>query len=164
MVTAWWQNSLIHWFFTVDMQQKTKPDVNPISFYMFKDSTKPSTLLSFSTSIHLGILEFKVPNEAKTHAIDSITKSAKKKKVSFTIPLCSSTSTESTPEQIQKLKSALKWTTTDNNAFQDHLSPKVQSWQDHNAPFQDHYPIQNPIENNSFQDHFSVKYVRDIIS
>ena len=87
------------------MQHKTKPDVIPISFYNFKDSTRPSTLLSYFASIHLGILKFKVSNEAKSHKIDAITK---KKNVSFNIPLCYSTPVESTPEQLQKLKSALK--------------------------------------------------------
>ena len=52
-------------FFTIDVQHKTKPDVIPISFYVFKDSTRPSTLLSYAASIHLGIIEFKVPNEAR---------------------------------------------------------------------------------------------------
>ena len=151
-------------FFTVDVQHKTKPDVIPISFYMFRDSTRPSTPLSYSAYIHLGIVEFKVPSEANTHKIDSITKSPEKMKVSFIIPLYSSTPTKSTPKQTQKLKLALKGTTTNNNAFQDYHSVKVQSLQDHNAPFQDHSPIQNSIENNSFQDHFSSKDVQDIIS
>ena len=79
-------------------------------------------------------------------------------------PTDTSTPTESTTKQTQKPKSALKWTTTNNNAFQDHHLLKVQSLQDHNLPFQDHSPIQNPIENNSFQDHFSVKDVWDIMS
>ena len=48
-----------------DVQHKTKPDVIPISFYIFKDSTRPFTLLSYSASIHLGVLKFKGPNEAK---------------------------------------------------------------------------------------------------
>ena len=32
-------------FFMVDVQHKTRPDAIPISFYVFKDSTRPSTLL-----------------------------------------------------------------------------------------------------------------------
>ena len=67
-------------FFTVDVQHKTKPDVIPISFYVFKDSMRPFTLLSYSASIHLGILESKVPSEARSYKINAI---SKKKSVSF---------------------------------------------------------------------------------
>ena len=48
-------------FFTVDVQHKTKCDIIPISFYVFKDSTRPSTLISYSTSIHLGLSSSKSP-------------------------------------------------------------------------------------------------------
>ena len=71
-------------FFTIDVQHKTKPDVIPISFYIFKDSTRPSTLFSYTAYVHLGIIEFKVPNEARSHSIDSI--KSKKKKISFPHP------------------------------------------------------------------------------
>ena len=85
-------------FFSIDVQHKTKPDIIPISFYVFKDSTRPSTLLSYAASIHLGIIEFKVPNEANSHTIDSI--QSKKKKISFSTPLCYSTPpTKSTPRR-----------------------------------------------------------------
>ena len=87
-------------FFTIDVQHKTKPDVIPISFYVFKDSTRPSTLLSYAASVHLGIIEFKVPNEANSHAIHSM--KSKKKKISFSTPLCYSTPpTKSTPKKPQ---------------------------------------------------------------
>ena len=100
-------------FFTVDVQHKTRPDAIPISFYVFKDSTRPSTLLSYATSIHLGILEFKVPNKARSYNINAI---SKKKSVSFNTPLCCSRPTKTTPQQSEKLKSSLKQNTT----FQDH--------------------------------------------
>ena len=93
-------------FFTIDVQHKTKPDVIPISFYIFKDFSRPSTLLSYATSIHLGIIEFKVPNEARSHYIDSI--NSKKKKISFSTPLCCSTPTKITPKKSQKPKPALQ--------------------------------------------------------
>ena len=93
-------------FFTIDVQHKTKPDVIPISFYVFKDSTRPSTLLSYVASVHLGIIEFKVPNEARSHSIDSI--NSKKKKISFSTPLCYSTPSKSPPKKSQKPKPALK--------------------------------------------------------
>ena len=61
-------------FFMVDVQHKTRPYVIPISFYVFKDSTRPSTLLSYAASIHLCILEFKVPIEARSYNINAISK------------------------------------------------------------------------------------------
>ena len=161
-------------FFTIDVQHKTKADV--ISFYIFKDSTRPFTLLSYAASIHLGIIEFKVPNEANSHTIDSI--KTKKKKISFSTPLCYSTPTKSTQKMSQKLKPALKLNTTDNITSQDHRS-QVHSFQDHspssqdhctpdylkNDAFQDHvssqdhFPIPKHTENYTFQDHLSVKDV-----
>ena len=68
-------------FLMIDIQHKTRPDAIPISFYVFKDSTRPSTLLWYAASIHLGILEFKVPMEARSYNINAI---SKKKSVSFT--------------------------------------------------------------------------------
>ena len=56
-------------FFTVDIQHKTLPTLIPLSFYVFQDSTSPHSLLSYSASIHLGIVEFKIPNKAKANAM-----------------------------------------------------------------------------------------------
>ena len=96
-------------YFTIDVQHKTSPDAIPISFHVFKDSTRPFTLLSYPTSIHLGIVEFKVPNEASSHiVVDSITNSSDANQGSFHTPLHSSTTTKKTPTQKPKLKSALK--------------------------------------------------------
>ena len=153
-------------FLMVDVQHKTRLDTIPISFYVFEDSTKPSTLLSYATSIHLGILEFKVPNEARSYNINAI---SKKKSVSFNTPLCCSRPTKTTPQQSEKLQSSLKQNTT----FQDHQSQQVQpvqdhspsfqdhfaSFQDHSASFKDHSSTKTPIENNAFQDPVSVKDV-----
>ena len=153
-------------FFTVDDQHKTRPDAIPISFYVFKDSTRPSTLLSYSASVHLDILEFKVPNEARSYNINAI---SKKKSVSFNTPLCYSRPTEAAPKQSEKSKSVLKQNTT----FQDHHLQQVQSsqyhsqlfqdhfasFQEHSASFQDHSSAKSPIENNTFQDPVSVKDV-----
>ena len=120
-------------FFSIDVQHKTKPDIIPISFYVFKDSTRPSTLLSYAASVHLGIIEFKVPNKANSHAIDSI--QSKKKKISFSTPLCYSTPpTKSTPKKAQKPKPVLKQNTTVNITSQDQQSSQVHSLQDHFCP------------------------------
>ena len=47
-------------FFTVDIQHKTLPKLIPLSFYIFQDTTNPHLLLSYSASVHLGIVEFKI--------------------------------------------------------------------------------------------------------
>ena len=69
-------------YFTIDLHHKTTLDVIPISFYVFEDSTRPFMLLSYPASIHLGIMEFKVPNKASSHAVvDSITNNRDVKQV-----------------------------------------------------------------------------------
>ena len=83
----------------VDVQHKTKPDVIPISFYIFKDSTRPFTLLPYSASIHLEILEFKVSNEARSYKINAI---SKQKSVSFNTPLCYSKPTGNYPKAVRE--------------------------------------------------------------
>ena len=159
----------------VDVQHKQ----NQMSslFHSTFSRTQPDHLPSYHIlfPFTLRIPEFKVPNEARSHKIDAI---IKKKNVSFNTPLCYSQPTENTPKQSLKLKPVLKWNITDNNTFQDHHSPQVQSLQDHflplqdhslslqdqKPPFQDNFPTQNSIENSSLQDHVSVKDVQDIIS
>ena len=85
-------------FFTMDIQHKTSPKLIPLSVYVFEDTTNPFSLLSYSTSIHLGIVEFKIPNEASTHAmVSSVTNTSQNKNVSFKVPLYSSTPAEVTP-------------------------------------------------------------------
>ena len=95
-------------YFTLDVQHKTSPDVIPITFYVFEDTIRPFTLLSYPASIHLGNVELKVPNEASFHAVvHSITDSSNVKQVSFSTPLHSST-TKKAPTQKLKLKPVLK--------------------------------------------------------
>ena len=45
----------------------------PTWFYVFEEATSPQILLSYVTSEHLGILEFKVPNLAAHSHIDTLT-------------------------------------------------------------------------------------------
>ena len=69
-------------FFTIDIQHKTLPKLIPLSFYIFEDTTNPFLLLSYSTSIHLGIVEFKIPNEASANAmVSSVTNTMVDRKV-----------------------------------------------------------------------------------
>ena len=56
-------------YFTIDVQHKTSPQIIPLTFYIFEDISRPFTLISYPTSIHLGIVEFKVPDGAGTHAL-----------------------------------------------------------------------------------------------
>ena len=51
-------------YIVLDSQCKTLPQVLPCKFYMFQDFTSPDTLLSYPTSLRLGIVEFTVPNKA----------------------------------------------------------------------------------------------------
>ena len=92
-------------FFTIDIKHKTLP----LSFFIFEDTTNPFLLLSYSTSIHLGIVEFKIPNEANANAIDgSVTNSLVNKKVSYKVPLCSSTPAKVIPTMPKPKKPILK--------------------------------------------------------
>ena len=113
-------------FFTSEVQHKTQQDIIPITFYVFENSTRPFTLLSYLTSVHLGIVQFKVLNEACSHAvIDAITNTSKDKHVTFSTPLQTSTPITKKTTRKQKLMSILK---------------SIQPSQDHSkiAPFQDH--------------------------
>ena len=85
-------------YFTIDIQHKMTPNVIPISLYIFEDSTRLFRLLSYPTSIHLGIMELKVPNEASSHTlVNSITNNPDVKQVSFSNPLHYSMTAKKTP-------------------------------------------------------------------
>ena len=109
-------------------------------FFFFEASTSPDILLSYPTSSKLGIVQFKVPNEAPINFLamtDTITNS---KTVTF------SQHTEGVPQKPynnreHKAKLVIK------QHFQDHPSTVTHS-QDYLLPFQDH---KQPIA--SFQDH-----------
>ena len=71
-------------YFTIDIQHKTSPQILPLTFYISKDISRPFTLISYPVSIHLGIVDFKVPNEAGTHPqVSSVTNTPNTKNVSF---------------------------------------------------------------------------------
>ena len=108
-------------FFTIDIQHKTLPKLIPLSFYVFEDTTSPFLLLSYSTSIHLGIVEFKIPNEASANAmVSSVTNTTVDKKVSYKVPLCSSIPAKVIPMMPELKKLILKWKRTKNKSLQDH--------------------------------------------
>ena len=131
-------------FFTIDIQHKTLPTLIPLSFYVFQDSTSPHLLLSYSASIHLGIVEFKIPNEAKTNAtVSSVTNTRPNKTVSFKDPLSCSTPTEAISATPIPQKSILKRKTQKNKSFQDH----------HNYNTTEDYTAQIHTEKQLFQDH-----------
>ena len=59
-------------YFIADIHHKTMPEVPPIRFYVFKDTTSPKILLSYAASERLGIVKFQIPNEAPSIALDTI--------------------------------------------------------------------------------------------
>ena len=52
-------------------------DSDPTRFYIFKDTTSPSILISYAASNRLGILHFSLANETTTTQIDTITTKSK---------------------------------------------------------------------------------------
>ena len=154
-------------FFTIDIQHKTLPRLILLS-YIFEDTTNPFLLLSYSASIHLGIVEFKIPHKANANAmVSSVTNTPVNKKVSYKVPLCSSTPTKVIPMMPEPKKPILKQKTTKNKSFQDHHNTlqNYNTTEDNtaqiyteNQSFQDHPTqiLQNNSKNNySFQDHSS---------
>ena len=139
-------------YFIADIQHKSQPDILQVRFFVFKDNTSPQILLSYSASIRLGIMEFKVPNEAPVTALDAITQH--KKCVTFSNPLHSHTHVKTKHKDqrhISPLKPVIKL-----NSFQDHRYPDISS---KNKSFQDHLPQESTYhqfspKNDSFQDHF----------
>ena len=71
-------------YFIADIHHKTKPEVLPIRFYVFNDTTSPKILLSYAASERLGIVKFQIPNEAPSIALDTI---SMKKHVTFQMPI-----------------------------------------------------------------------------
>ena len=53
-------------YFIINIHHKTISKTLPVRFYVFQDTTNPPILLSYSASERLGIIEFKVSNEAPT--------------------------------------------------------------------------------------------------
>ena len=149
-------------YFTIDVQHKTSPQILPLTHYVFEDISRPFTLISYPASIHLGIVEFKVPNEVGTHTqVSSVTNTPNTKNVSFNDPLHYSMPTKKKPTMKSPKKSLLKQKQHRNETFQDHHN----TLQDHaaqttllpieNNTFQDHATMVTPttIENSTFQDH-----------
>ena len=74
-------------YFTGKVQCKTKPDIIPITFYIF-DSIRPYIFLSYPTSIYLPIAEFNVPNKASTNTvINTITNTSETTHITLNTPL-----------------------------------------------------------------------------
>ena len=139
-------------YFIADIQHKSLPDILQVRFFVFQDHTSPQILLSYSASLRLGIMEFKVPNEAPVTALDAITHH--KKRVTFSNPLHSHARVK-TKNKDQRHTSPLK-PVLKPNSFQDHRYPDISS---KNKSFQDHLPQQSKYQqfstkNDSFQDHF----------
>ena len=133
-------------FFIADIHHKTQPEVLPIKFYVFKDTTSPKVLLSYAALERLGIVRFQIPNEVPSTTLDTISTG---KHLMFRTPL--HTYRPITPRNTgqQLLKPAIK-----KQSFQD------QSLQNHS--FQDH-SMHNSSQKQSLQDHFTTADVCDIV-
>ena len=105
-------------FFAIDIQHKTLPKLIPLSFFIFEDTTNPFSLLSYSASIHLGKVEFKIPNEENANAmVSSFANTPVNKKISYKVPLCSSTPAEVIPMTPELKKPFLKQKRTKNKSL-----------------------------------------------
>ena len=123
-------------YFIADIHHKTQPEVLPIKFYIFKNTTSPKILLSYVASERLGIVKFQIPNEAPLIALDTINT---KKHITFRTPLHMYRPIKPKNTGQQPLKPAIK-----KQPFQDQPLQK-QSFQDHPAP--------ESSQKQSFQDH-----------
>ena len=112
-------------FFIDDIHHKTQPEVLPIRFYIFKDTTSPKILLSYVASERLSIVKFQIPSEAPSTALDTI---ITRKHITFRTPLHTYRPIKPKNTGQQLLKPAIK-----KQSFQDQSSQK-QSFQDHAAP------------------------------
>ena len=105
---------LIGYFITY-VHHRTLHKTMQVRFYVFEDTNNPPILLSYPASERLGIIKFKVLNEATTPAaIETI---STKKKVTFSTPLHTDKAKQSARSSSAPPKSAIK-----NKPFQDHSS------------------------------------------
>ena len=133
-------------YFITNIHHKTISKTLPVRFYVFQDTTNPPILLSYSASERLGIIEFKVLNEAPSAiAVDTISTT---KKVTFSNPLETGKSIRGSNKLI--LKSTIKI-----KPFQDHTSHTIG-----NKPSQDQQSLQHPrgIKKQCFSRPFIKKY------
>ena len=158
-------------YFIADIHHKTKPEVLPIRFYVFKDTTSPKILLSYTVSERLGIVKFQIPNEAPSIALDT---TSMKKHITFRTPLHTyrSVKPKNTGQHLLKpviKKQPFQYQTLQKQSFQDHPaaeSSKIQPLQDHSEQknaLQEH-SRQESLQKQLFQDHFTTDDVHDIIA
>ena len=158
-------------YFIADIHHKTQPEVLPIRFYIFKDTTSPRILLSYATSERLGNVKFQIPHEAPSIALNTI---STKKHVTFRMPFHTYRPIKPKNNGQQPLKPAIKKQSFQDQlmqkqSFQDHPAPQSsqkQSFQDHslqNHSFQDH-SAQDSSQKQSLQDHFTTADVFDIVA
>ena len=123
-------------FFIADIHQKTTPEILPVRFYVFKDTTSPKILLSYAASERLGIVKFQIPNAILSTALDTITSG---KHVSFRTLLHTYRPIKPRNNgQQQPLKPAIK-----SHAFQD---PSLLNQSLPSIPPAQHARLKVPIE------------------
>ena len=107
-------------YFIADIYHKTQPEVLPIRFYIFKDTTSPKILLSYMASERLGIVKFQIPNEAPSIALDTI---STKKHVTFRTPLTTYRPIKPKNGGQQQLKPAIKRQPLQCNKYNSVFAP-----------------------------------------
>ena len=70
-------------YIVLNVQHKTLPQTLPIKFYVFKDLTNPMIILSYATSLRLGIVQFTVPNDTPVNFPSRINTITHNKTVTF---------------------------------------------------------------------------------
>ena len=115
---------------SVGHSSQDPPQVLPCKFYVFKDFTSPEILLSYPTSSRLGIVQFRVPNEAPINFPSMINAITNPRTVTF------SQCPEDTPQKPHNsrkhtVKPIIKQPSQDQQSMDTHS-------QDYFLPFQDH--------------------------
>ena len=125
-------------YFIIYIHHKTLPFIRQLRFYLFEETTSPPILLLYPASERLGIIEFKVPNEAPTTAtIDTI---STEKKVTFSKPLHASRTKHSKRSSNVTIRVSHKKTNLSKTIHHHTIHPLQNYSAIENKPFQDlHY-------------------------
>ena len=147
-------------FFIADIPHKTTPEILPVWFYVFKDTTSPQILLSYTASERLGIVKYQIPNEIPSTALHTITSG---QPVSFGIPL-------HTYRPMKPRNNGQQQPTNKNQPLRYmHLMTshcKISHYRTihHILPKNNHFRTVKPQTVPVSQDHFTIADVHDIIT
>ena len=131
-------------FFIADIHDKTQPEILLVRFYVFKDTTSPKILQSYTASERLDVVKFQIPNEVPSTALDTI---SSRKHVAFRTPLYTYKQIKPRNNGQKALKPAIMI-----HAFQDHALQK-HSLLGHSLqiiPLSEDHSFQKPIISGPF--------------